>query len=209
MTSMFKMSMFAAPISPVKDGKSGRIIRPATVYPYRDITLDELVKIIRESAKLKRKTEEVREPLLMGDKSRFSELKREMLPYVTPNGCFSYRRSDKLVKPSGLVVIDIDGLESREVAENMRQKLFDDAYLTPALCFISPSDRGVKAFVPYVRQPGMEAAESISTNIIDIMTYVEYVYGNGEEIDSRVDQSGKDIARSCFLCHDANALARI
>ena len=42
------------------------------------------------------------------------------------------------------------------------------------------------------------------------MNYVEYVYGDGETRGSqKVDPSGKDIVRSCFLCHDPNALFRI
>ena len=49
-----------------------------------------------------------------------------------------------------------------------------------------------------------------SNVILGVMNYVEYVYGDGETRGSRkVDPSGKDIVRSCFLCHDPNALFRI
>lgn len=66
-----------------------------------------------------------------------------------------------------------------------------------------PSERGVKAFVPYPEHPGNETPTYISEHILGVMNYVEYVYGDGETRGSRkVDPSGKDIVRSCFLCHD-------
>ena len=70
-----------------------------------------------------------------------------------------------------------------------------------------PSERGVKAFVPYPEHPGNETPTYISEHILGVMNYVEYVYGDGETRGSRkVDPSGKDIVRSCFLCHDQCAL---
>ena len=150
MKNEFKMSLFAAPISPVKDSLTGRVSRPATVYPSREVTLQEVVR-------------QLRLPLETGDKERFSELKRQTLPYVTPCGTFSYRKSDRLLTPSGLVVVDVDGLDSTAEAEALRRQLFDDAYLCPALCFISPSERGVKAFVPYPEHPGNETPAKTSS----------------------------------------------
>ena len=150
------MSLFAAPISPVKDSLTGRVSRPATVYPSREVTLQEVVRLITGDPALERLTRQLRLPLETGDKERFSELKRQTLPYVTPCGTFSYRKSDRLLTPSGLVVVDVDGLDSTAEAEALRRQLFDDAYLCPALCFISPSERGVKAFVPYPEHPGNE-----------------------------------------------------
>ena len=38
----FKMSLFLAPISPVKDGGTGQIIKPATLKPYKTMTLQEV-----------------------------------------------------------------------------------------------------------------------------------------------------------------------
>lgn len=210
MKNEFKMSLFAAPISPVKDSLTGRVSRPATVYPSREVTLQEVVRLITGDPALERLTRQLRLPLETGDKERFSELKRQALPYVTPCGTFSYRKSDRLLAPSGLVVVDVDGLDSTAEAEALRRQLFDDAYLCPALCFISPSERGVKAFVPYPEHPGNETPAYISEHILGVMNYVEYMYGDGETRGSRkVDPSGKDIVRSCFLCHDPNALFRI
>lgn len=127
----FKMSLFAAPISPVKDSLTGRVSRPATVYPSREVTLQEVVRLITGDPALERLTRQLRLPLETGDKERFSELKRQTLPYVTPCGTFSYRKSDRLLTPSGLVVVDVDGLDSTAEAEALRRQLFDDATYAP------------------------------------------------------------------------------
>ncbi len=100
-------------------------------------------------------------------------------------------------------------IDSTAEAEALRRQLFDDAYLCPALCFISPSERGVKAFRPQSGTSGNETPAYIYEHILGVMNYVEYVYGDGETRGSqKVDPSGKDIVRSCFLCHDPNALFR-
>ncbi|MDD2952177.1 MAG: BT4734/BF3469 family protein [Parabacteroides sp.] len=209
MKNEFKMSLFLAPISPVKDSKTGRVSQQATVCPSRNVTLQEVFRLITGDPALERLTQEMRLPLERGDKERFSELKRQTLPYVTPCGTFAYRKSDCLLVPSGLVVVDVDGLDSTQEAEALRGKLFDDAYLCPALCFISPSGRGVKAFVPYPDNPGSDIPTYIAENTLDVMNYVEYVYGDEQTQGPRkVDPSGKDIVRSCFLCHDPEALCR-
>ena len=41
-----KMSLFLAPISPVKDGGTGQIIKPATLKPYKTMTLQEVYRTI-------------------------------------------------------------------------------------------------------------------------------------------------------------------
>ena len=64
------MSLFAAPISPVKDSLTGRVSRPATVYPSREVTLQEVVRLITGDPALERLTRQLRLPLETGDKER-------------------------------------------------------------------------------------------------------------------------------------------
>ena len=114
------------------------------------------------------------------------------------------RRSDCLEELSGLVVVDIDHLESTEEAEILRQELFDDPYLCPALAFISPSGLGVKAFIPHASE------QNATDGIRWAMNYVHCMYdSNHRQPGKGVDTSGKDLVRSCFLCHDEGALLRI
>ena len=66
MKNEFKMSLFAAPISPVKDSLTGRVSRPATVYPSREVTLQEVVRLITGDPALERLTRSAPSPERIG-----------------------------------------------------------------------------------------------------------------------------------------------
>lgn len=201
MTNFFKMSLFMPPISPIKDQATGKNVKNATLTPLRTVTLAEVYKIITSNERLAALTLEVRNAAQEGDENACRLLKQQKLPYVTPCGIFTRRRSDCLQESSGLVVVDIDHLESTEEAERLRQKLFDDPYLHPALVFISPTGRGVKAFVPCANS--QNSAEGIRW----AMNYVHCMYDTDHQQPGKgVDTSGKDPVRACFLCHDPKAL---
>ena len=65
--NQFKMSLFLPPISPVKDSATGRTIQPPTLTPYKEITLQEVYKLITSSEHLKTLTETVRRAAENGD----------------------------------------------------------------------------------------------------------------------------------------------
>ena len=107
-------------------------------------------------------------------------------------------------------MVDIDHLDSLQEAEQMRRTLFDDPFLCPVLCFVSPGGRGVKAFVPY-QEHAADAAQNAAESMYWAMNYVEMAYGGDTQdkpAGKGVDTSGKDIVRACFLCHDPEALFR-
>lgn len=81
----FKMSLFLAPISPVKDGGTGQIIKPATLKPYKTMTLQEVYRTITANTRLQLLTDRVRRAFDSGDLSAYRALKQELLPYVTPD----------------------------------------------------------------------------------------------------------------------------
>lgn len=116
----FKMSLFLAPISPVKDSGTGQIIKPATLKPYKTMTLQEVYRTITANTRLQLLTDRVRRAFDSGDLSAYRALKQELLPYVTPCGTFGRRRSDSLLEASGLVVVDIDHLDSADEAARLR-----------------------------------------------------------------------------------------
>ena len=139
--------------------------------------------------------------------------KTSLLPYVTPCGTFIRRNSKFFTSPSGLVVVDIDNLDSYQKAVEMRRTLFDDPFLRPVLAFISPSSRGVKTFVPYSNLYTDDQSRNIRESMNWAMQYVEMTYGSemnnsNETVQKAVDTSGKDIVRACFLSHDPQALFR-
>ena len=217
--NQFKMSLFLPPISPVKDSTTGRIIQPPTLTPYKEITLQEVYKLITSSERLKTLTETVRRAVENGDEKVYRMLKQQTLPYVTPCGVFSYRKSDSLTGPSGLNVVDIDHLDSRREAEKLKRQLFDDLLLRPVLAFTSPSGHGVKAFIPYDLARIPDTKQNTSENIHWAMNYVQAIYdfhsSHPDREDKKtnhsgkgVDRSGKDLVRACFLSYDEEALIR-
>ena len=213
------MSLFLPPISPVKDSTTGRIIQPPTLTPYKEITLQEVYKLITSSERLKTLTETVRRAAENGDEKVYRMLKQQTLPYVTPCGVFSYRKSDSLTGPSGLIVVDRDHLDSRREAEKLKRQLFDDLLLRPVLAFTSPSEHGVKAFIPYDLARIPDTKQNTSENIHWAMNYVQAIYdfhsSHPDREDKKtnhsgkgVDRSGKDLVRACFLSYDEEALIR-
>ena len=217
--NQFKMSLFLPPISPVKDSTTGRIIQPPTLTPYKEITLQEVYKLITSSERLKTLTETVRRATENGDEKVYRMLKQQTLPYVTPCGVFSYRKSDSLTGPSGLIVVDIDHLDSRREAEKLKRQLFDDLLLRPVLAITSPSGHGVKAFIPYDLARIPDTKQNTSENIHWAMNYVQAIYdfhsSHPDREDKKtnhsgkgVDRSGKDLVRACFLSYDEEALIR-
>ena len=217
--NQFKMSLFLPPISPVKDSTTGRIIQPPTLTPYKEITLQEVYKLITSSERLKTLTETVRRATENGDEKVYRMLKQQTLPYVTPCGVFSYRKSDSLTGPSGLIVVDIDHLDSRREAEKLKRQLFDDLLLRPVLAFTSPSGNGVTAFIPYDLSRIPDNKQNTSENIHWAMNYVQAIYdfhsSHPDREDKKtnhsgkgVDRTGKDLVRACFLSYDEEALIR-
>ena len=95
------MSLFMPPISPIKDKTTGRTLKSATMTPLRTVELGEVYKLITSNEKLAALTLEVRNASLQGDVETYRRLKQQTLPYVTPCGVFTRRRSDCLAESSG------------------------------------------------------------------------------------------------------------
>ena len=194
-----KMSLFQNPIAPQRDPQ-GRILKAATLTPAMEVTPADVYQLITCNEPLRLATLQVR------NAADIRAAKASLLPYVTPCGVFTRRNCRSLLKISGLVVVDIDHLDSLQEAEQMRRTLFDDPFLCPVLCFVSPGGRGVKAFVPYRQEHAADAAQNAAESMYWAMNYV----GDTQDkpTGKGVDTSGKDIVRACFLCHDPEALFR-
>lgn len=206
MPNNYRMSYFMPPIAPVRNGE-GRIVTPATLLPFCEVSVEQVFQIITCNENLKALTEQVRNAPDM------RTAKATLLPYVTPCGTFTRRNSKCFLSPSRLVVIDVDHLDSYEEAAGMRRTLFDDPFLCPVLTYISPSGRGVKAFVPTGTPFPADEVQNVTESINKAMQYVEMTYTPATDIAARttakgVDGSGKDLVRACFLSHDPEALFR-
>lgn len=157
------------------------------VTPERAIDLNEVYELITGSD-YKEVTEMYRS--LSGDEAK--EFKGKSFDYVTFSGTFVKRNSNDLIQHSGLMVFDFDDLN--EDMRFLKQSLLFDPYIQTQLLFDSPGGKGFKWVIE------VDLSELTHLQYFNaVAKYLESEYG------IEVDQSGKDVGRACFLCHDSNA----
>ena len=138
--------------------------------------------------------------------------KSEMLDYVTFSGCFSSRRTGGLIEHSGFLCFDIDKIESEKRLQEIKSLLINDEELHTVLCFRSPSGNGLKWVVEVPDRVWLRQTESTD----DRVQITDVIVKNHRVLYERIrgylfDQYGietdhtSDIARPCYLCHDADA----
>lgn len=170
-------------------------------YPFSP--LRAVSDYIRDPQYLGKLTAAIRAAAETGNTDEKNRLKAT-LPYMMFPSVAQRRKTELIIRPTGLLALDIDKLPSLAVAEELKRTLFDDPNLDVRMTFVSPSGRGVKAIV---RRP-VNAYESIidaqRTGQESINEYFNATYGQKYGVAS--DPSGIDIVRTCYLCHDPNVL---
>jgi hypothetical protein len=116
--------------------------------------------------------------------------KAHWFDYVTFSGTFSRRNDNSLVKHSGLLTIDFDGLPDPLA---LKERLLKDEYFETELLFVSPSGNGLKWIIPI--DP---ATATHHQYFLAVSNYILITYR------LKIDPSGKDVSRACFLPHDPN-----
>ena len=170
--------------------------------PAGEVSVAQLHKYITTDADLRNRSSLVLEALQQGGEEAYCKAKRTHLPYVTPFGIFKRADVDNFVCPSGIIVVDIDDLQSREEAESLRDKLFEDEILPIRLAFVSPSGKGVKLFLEYNMPLHLPFTHFLESALCNVWLYLDSMYG------VKADPAGKDVCRACLLCHDAGAKFR-
>lgn len=112
------------------------------------------------------------------------------LPAVTWSGTFTKRSINGIREYSQLICLDIDKL-SRADFSRLRSQVTTDPHTF--ICFTSPSGNGIKVVFKVVG-----AADQIKGFFLSIEKYFI------EKYSIKLDPSGKDVSRLCFLCHDVN-----
>lgn len=125
------------------------------------------------------------------NKGEYDIAKRE-LPAVTWSGTFKERKASKIESYSQYVVLDIDHLESQMI-ESLKKQLHDDEYV--CFAFVSPSGQGIKILVKV--STGIE-------NHLAAFLHLQKVFE--EKYCLKVDDSGKDVSRLCFISYDSSAI---
>lgn len=156
--------------------------------PYKDITLSDVVKVIRGEGKAKDATATLR---AIDNVDRARGYKGANFDYVTFSGTFSKREKASLKAYSGLLVLDFDDVD----IDLTKRKLLNQTDFDVALLFVSPSGNGIKAVVPSTTTPNEHE-----------QTFRMYQRYCKEELGLEVDESGKDVARACFICWDELAV---
>ena len=152
--------------------------------PYAQINLLQVYKLIRGN-RYKPRTERLR---AFTEPQEASKFKQSSFEYVTLSGVFSKRSDKALLNPSGLLVFDFDKVNDLAL---LRKTLLNDPNFVTEMLFISPSGKGLKWIIAVdlsqcTHQKWFEAVASYLDTIFEV----------------KVDRSGKDISRACFLCHD-------
>lgn len=123
-------------------------------------------------------------------KEELSDFKKLNFATVTPAGIFNYRNAQSLAMRSPYLVIDVDDLASIKEAREVQQRLAADSNLQTALCFVSPSGKGVKAIVEI---PKWAQSDDFKTTFRQVQRYLSFEHGIA------LDASGSDVSRACFL----------
>ena len=122
-----------------------------------------------------------------------NNFKLEHFQYATFSGIFTYRNAKSQVTRTPFLTIDIDDLGSLQEAQEVREMLCQDTEVVTALCFVSPSGRGVKWIVEL---PGWTDGKPFREQFEAMRDYVAFNYGLA------ADRSGSDVCRACFLGWD-------
>ncbi len=104
-------------------------------------------------------------------------------------GTFSERKKTGFLKPSGFIILDIDGLPVDQLSE-VRQVIESDQHT--AICFLSPSGVGLKVAFRVSMNNDAECKAAFAA----ISEYFSSKY------QIELDPSGKDISRACFVSFD-------
>lgn len=145
----------------------------------REVDLQYVFAKIRTGGDFVKSIEQIRE-LTQTDPESAQDLKKK-LPGVTFCGVFTSRKSQNLIKSTGLLILDFDHVE-----EGIEEKLKADNFIYAL--WRSPRGEGFKALVKI-------------PEVKDDNEFKSYFYAVQEHFPD-VDPSGKDISRFCFISYD-------
>jgi hypothetical protein len=122
-----------------------------------------------------------------GDRRKAIDSLKKRLPAVTFSGRFKQRRSDSLIEHSGLLCLDMDSLGDQLPA--VREQLLKSPHVL--FLFVSPSGDGLKILFRISADPArhQDSFRAIFAHVLELT-------------GQRIDESGKDIARLCFVSFD-------
>lgn len=155
--------------------------------PYRAITVVDVYRYV-VGHYAKQQTETLR---TMPSSSEAKKFKATHFDYCTFSGLFRRRNEKELLQHSGLMCLDFDHVGN---PDKLKEQLLKHEYFDTELMFTSPSGDGVKWIIP-IELKGWEHARLFKA-------VANCIKSTGLP---PVDNSGSDVARSCFLPYDPQA----
>lgn len=154
------------------------------IKPFKDIHLINIYDYIKGDY-AKKQTEELRQ---IKDPKQAKKYKAIHFDYTTFSGVFYKRADNYLIVHSGLMCIDFDHIKEKET---LKELLLMDEYFETEMLFTSPSGDGLKWIV------SIDVAKHTHANYFaGLEGYILQSFG------LKIDPSGKDVSRACFLPHD-------
>ncbi|MGM0479237.1 MAG: DUF3987 domain-containing protein, partial [Bacteroidota bacterium] len=155
--------------------------------PSEEVSLKEIFETIKNE-KYKSQISSIQYALHSGKEDLSQTLKKE-LPAFTPSGTFKERRKiENLIYHSGIIHLDIDGLEPHEVTPT-KEKINNCPFTW--VSFVSPRGGGLKVFIK---------AEVNKETHREVWQKLDDHYS--EIIGFRTDNKCKDVSRLCFVSSD-------
>ncbi len=170
-------------------------------YPFTP--MEAVANYIRDPYYMGQLTADIRAAVEADDKVAKDHYKSE-LPYMMFPSLAERRRTEFVIRPNGLFGIDIDHMSNFQKAEELKRALFEDENLDVRLAFVSPSGRGVKAIIRRPLNLNLSITEAQIEGQTSINEYYNATYSN--TYGAAADPCGKDLVRTCYLCHDPNVL---
>lgn len=152
--------------------------------PYKNVTAREIHQVIT-GRYFKEATLQLRE---ITDKEKAKKFKQVKFDFACFSGTFDRKNEKGLIKHSGLICLDFDDQPNKE---KLRELLLADPHLSTVLLFTSPSGTGLKWIVKIDLNQG--------THLENFLAIENYIF---ELYQAKIDSSGKDVARPCFLPYD-------
>ena len=154
------------------------------------LTLSEIVALIRGTT-YQKSIINIRRLIDTQDKESADKLKKRLLGFTVSGMFEGGRRMEFLKQYNPYVILDIDWLDAKDLCSVVDKiKTIRYTYIS----FISPSGRGVKVII------------EINTNQDQhVMAFNQVANFYEKELGVKIDRSGKDITRLCFMSFDPDA----
>jgi hypothetical protein len=151
--------------------------------PIKDTSVFKILDLIK-NGEYKKQIASIR---IESDKDKRKALK-EKLPLVTFCGTFTTRANANLKAHSGLTCLDFDHVDK---LDELIEKVNKDAFTF--VSFISPSGNGLKVLV---KIPFVDNNNDYQDYYLELVNHYKKYF--------TLDESTKDISRSCYLSYDEN-----